>query len=107
MVDHFEMSGRDNRRSEPRKRTRIRAWADPGGIAPVVDCLVVDVSKEGARIASVSGVPLPDSFTLSDDSKSEMGAATVKWRTGNEVGVKLDKRKKRTESLPRIPTMPW
>src|SRR5579872_4455998 len=90
MADHFEMTGRDNRRIGPRKRARIRAWADPGGVAPVVDCLIVDVSKEGARIASVSGAPLPSSFTLADDAKSEIGAATVVWRTGNEVGVKFE-----------------
>ena len=89
MADHFEMTGRDNRRKEPRKRARVRAWADPGGVAPVVDCVIVDVSKEGARIASVSGAPLPNSFTLSDDSKRELGAATVRWRDGDQVGVKF------------------
>jgi hypothetical protein len=92
VADHFEMTGRDNRRIEPRKRARIRAWADPGGVAPVVDCMIVDVSKEGARIASVSGASLPGSFTLADDAKSEIGVATVVWRTGNEVGVKFDGR---------------
>jgi hypothetical protein len=93
VADQFQMSGRDNRRGQARTRTRIRAWADPGGVAPVIDCLVVDVSKDGARIASLTGASLPDTFILTDDAKSEMGAANVKWRAGNEVGVMLDKRK--------------
>jgi PilZ domain len=93
VADHFEMTARDNRRNEPRKRARIRAWADPGGVAPVVDCVIVDVSKDGARIASVSGTPLPSSFTLADGAKSEIGAATVMWREGNEVGVKFERPK--------------
>ena len=94
MADSFEMTGRDNRRLEARKPTRIRAWADPGGVAPVVDCVIVDVSNEGARVASVKGSPFPNTFTLTEDSKSEMGAATVIWRAGNEVGVKFERPKK-------------
>ena len=94
MADSFEMTGRDNRRLEARKRTRLRAWADPGGVAPVVDCLIVDVSRDGARVASVNGDPFPNTFTLTEDSEREMGAATVMWRAGNEVGVKFDRPKK-------------
>jgi hypothetical protein len=94
VADSFEMTGRDNRRLEARKRRRLRAWADPGGVAPVVDCVILDVSKDGARVSSVNGDPFPNAFTLTEDSKSEMGAATVMWRVGNEVGVKFERPKK-------------
>jgi hypothetical protein len=82
-----------NRRRHPRRRTRIRAWADPGGVAPVVDCLVTDVSEGGASLVSVTGAELPDKFELQLDTHRKMGQAEVAWRTGAAVGVKLDKPK--------------
>jgi hypothetical protein len=54
VADSFGMIGRDNRRLEARKPKRVRAWADPGGVAPVVDCVIVDISKDGARVKSVN-----------------------------------------------------
>jgi hypothetical protein len=82
-----------NRRRHPRRATRIRAWADPGGVAPVFDCVVLDVSEGGASVASVTGADLPDTFELQLDTRSKMGQAKVAWRKGAAVGVKLDKSK--------------
>ena len=82
-----------NRRRQPRRPTRIRAWADPGGAAPVVDCVVIDVSEGGASVMSQSGVELPDTFELQVDMRKSMGHAEVAWRNGNAVGVRLEKRK--------------
>ena len=93
MADHFEMTGRDDRRRKARKPTRIQAWADPGGAAPAVDCVIVDISEESARIASVTGAPIPEAFTLQDDAKNEVGEATVMWRAANAAGVKIVKPK--------------
>ena len=82
-----------NRRRHTRRRTRIRAWADPGGVAPVVDCVVLDVSEGGANVIAVNGADLPDAFELQLDARNKMGRAEVAWREGAEVGVKLDKSK--------------
>ena len=90
--DDPSLDGR-NRRRHPRRRTRIRAWADPGGVAPVFDCVVLDVSAGGASVMSVTGVDLPDKFELQLDNRSKMGQAKVAWRKGAAVGVKLDKPK--------------
>ena len=93
LIDSYEnsfLNGR-NRRSHPRRRTRIRAWADPGGVAPVYDCVVLDVSEGGASVVSVTGVDLPDSFELQLNAHSKLGKAKVAWRDGAAVGVKLDK----------------
>jgi hypothetical protein len=83
-----------NRRRHPRRHTRIRAWADPGGAAPVVDCVVLDLSESGANVMSVTGVDLPETFELQVDMRNKMGQAEVMWRDGASVGVKLDKPKK-------------
>jgi hypothetical protein len=91
VADHFEMSGRDDRRRQTRKPTRIRAWADPGGVAPAADCVIVDLSEDGACVASVNGAPLPNKFKLQVDAKSDVGDAEVMWRGENAVGVKFEK----------------
>ncbi len=86
------LADRDRRR-HLRRQARIRAWADPGGAAPVVDCVVLDVSEGGANVMSVNGTDLPDNFELQLDTRSKMGRAEVAWRNGAAVGVKLDKPK--------------
>ena len=92
IYDSSFLEGR-NRRRHPRRRARTRAWADPGGVAPVVDCVVLDVSEGGASVVSVTGADLPDAFELQLDTRRTMGKAKVAWRSGVAVGVKLDKSK--------------
>ncbi len=91
-MDHFGenpfLRDHDRRRSR-RRAAHTRAWADPGGIAPVVDCLIVDVSEEGAGVAALNGAELPDAFQLEVDVANAVGEAQVAWRTGRAVGVKL------------------
>jgi hypothetical protein len=84
-----------DRRLKSRRATRMRAWADPGGIAPVVDCVIVDVSDEGASVTALNGAELPDSFHLQVDTANALGEAKVVWRKGSTVGVKLAKPNKR------------
>jgi hypothetical protein len=92
IYDNPFLEGR-NRRRHPRRRARMRAWADPGGVAPVVDCVVLDVSEGGASVIAVNGADLPDAFELQLDARKTMGQAQVAWRDGAAVGVKLDKAK--------------
>ena len=77
------------RRKKRRRATRLRAWADPGGVAPVVDCLIVDVSEDGASVAPLHGAELPDAFHLQVDRANPVGEAEVVWRKGRAVGVRL------------------
>jgi hypothetical protein len=92
IYDSVYLEGR-NRRQHPRRRARMRAWADPGGVAPVVDCIVLDVSEGGANVIAVNGADLPDAFELQLDAHRSMGKAQVAWRSGVAVGVRLDKSK--------------
>jgi hypothetical protein len=79
------------RRKNRRRATQVRAWADPGGIAPVVDCVIVDVSEDGASVKALHGAELPDAFHLQVDRANPVGEAKVAWREGSAVGVKLAK----------------
>ena len=51
--------------------------------------MIVDLSRGGARIASVDGAAIPDAFTIAVNRQNELGAAIVMWRAGIEVGVKF------------------
>ena len=81
----------DERRRKPRKSSGARVWADPGGVLPVVDCRIIDITEDGAQVAALSGRPLPDKFLLQHEATRILGEAHVVWRNGNLVGVKLIK----------------
>ncbi len=78
-----------DRRVGKRRTVNVSAWADPGGAWPVIDCRIIDLTSEGARVASASGVELPEVFQLRADSTKVIGVVEVRWRRGNQVGVKF------------------
>ena len=85
------LKGRERRR-ESRRAMRLRAWADPGGIAPVVDCVIVDISEGGARLRPLMCAPddVPDRFTLLLSSCGRVRRAChVAWRSESDVGVQF------------------
>ncbi len=83
MMDHNE------RRTRKRKPFNSSAWADPGGILPVIDCKILNISEDGARVIAPPGVEMPQVFQLQIDSSRALVAAEVVWRERNEVGVKF------------------
>jgi len=78
-----------DRRTRRRKAINSRAWADPGGILPVIDCRIVDFTEDGARVVAPPGVEMPAIFQLQIDSSRILGAAEVIWREHNHVGVRF------------------
>jgi hypothetical protein len=89
-IDDF--SGDNDRRDEDRKIHNIPVWADPGGVLPVVDCEILDISDGGARVRPVKiDVEMPDAFTLQIDASCSLGEVNVVWRGERSVGVKFAK----------------
>ena len=89
-IDDF--SGDNDRRNKDRKIENIRAWADPGGVLPVVDCQILDISDGGAQVRPVKiDVEMPDAFTLQIDASHSLGDVNVVWRGERSVGVKFAK----------------
>ena len=78
-----------DRRRAKRKAYRSSAWADPGGILPVIDCRIVNLTEDGARVIAPPGVEMPQVFQLQIDSSRILGAAEVMWREDNHVGVRF------------------
>jgi hypothetical protein len=77
------------RRRRARRPLHSPAWADPGGILPVIDCKIIDLTDEGARVTAAPGVEIPDVFQLQIDSQRILGAVEVVWRGYRQVGVKF------------------
>ncbi len=93
-IDDF--SGDNDRRDKDRKIQNIRAWADPGGVLPVVDCEILDISDGGAQVRPMQiDVEMPDAFTLQIDASRNLGEVNVVWRGERSVGVKFAKRRSR------------
>ncbi|HEY3719748.1 MAG TPA: PilZ domain-containing protein [Roseiarcus sp.] len=89
-IDDF--SGDNDRRDKDRKIQNIPAWADPGGVLPVVDCQILDISDGGAQVRPVKiDVEMPDAFTLQIDASRSLGEVNVVWRGERSVGVKFAK----------------
>jgi hypothetical protein len=82
-------------RSERRQKTRrlfdISAKLFTGVDAPVWDCVVMDISENGARIALDTSDNVPERFTLLLVSYGRTSRpCRVVWRAGRQVGVKFE-----------------
>lgn len=89
MAGHEQAENIAERRRRIRRAMQSPAWADPGGILPVIDCRIIDLSDGGARVSAAPGVDIPDVFQLQIDSQRILGAVEVVWRGYRQVGVKF------------------
>jgi len=82
------------RRVNARRPSNARVWADLGGVLPVVDCKILDLSETGAQLLVLQEVELPQHFQLQHDSSRILGTVEVVWRKENRVGVRFCTRTK-------------
>ena len=75
------------RRAIPRKPTTLRGKAFPGGF----DCVVKDYNERGARIQFVGPCADKDQFILVVWSTGLAFEGQVRWRAGEEVGLRFVK----------------
>ncbi len=79
--------------SRERRRNFRVEWTSPASIEPGdgrgrLNCVVINLSNGGARIACTE--PLPDEFTLRlTPGKGRPRASRVVWRRGQEIGVQF------------------
>ena len=91
MDNAFNGTKETDRRKKTRRHSGASIWADPGGVLPVIDCKILDISDEGAMVRAMRGGALPDRFILQHETFNILGEAEVIWRNGNVVGVKIDR----------------
>lgn len=75
------------RRSSPRKRSFLQGRLLFNGRQSAIDCVVRDLSDDGARVAFSAAVAIPDIVELVLPSKEETFRARVAWRRGEEAGL--------------------
>jgi hypothetical protein len=97
------MSGHDERRRLPRRRTRLSAAVVSGD--EVVACTVRDKSHTGARLLIETGKSVPDGFHLLELTTGDLHRAQVIWRDAAFVGVTLQDR--RSLDQPRAEDQPF
>jgi PilZ domain len=79
-----------DRRKEPRRLVDLAATLFTSVDAPVWDCVVMDISTHGARLAVESGTAIPDQFTLLLSANGRASrCCLVMWRAGHQLGVKF------------------
>ena len=73
-------------------RHRVFKPAKLVGQASVLDCIVRDISANGARLALISTTGLPETIDLSFDAGRTLRLCRVVWRTPTEIGVEFKER---------------
>jgi hypothetical protein len=77
----------DERRRSQRQRSLLRGRVYFNNGRCSMDCLIRDISYEGARIVFSDPVILPDAVRLANPKKNRMIDASVRWRRGLTIGV--------------------
>jgi hypothetical protein len=77
----------NERRSGSRKRSFLQGRIFYNHRRNSIDCLVRDLSAQGARLKFPGAVATPDVVELHIPNKDETFRATVQWRAADEMGV--------------------
>jgi hypothetical protein len=80
------------RRGKPRQKSFLRGCIYFNNRRSVLDCLVRDLTEEGARIIFSHTVNVPDVVELYIPQKEQTLRAYVKWRRGDDVGLDFTNR---------------
>lgn len=78
-----------HQRMAVRQRSFLRATINFNNACSTFDCLIRDISPEGARLDFSGAVSTPDVIDLHIPQKEQTLYARVMWRNGEEVGVKF------------------
>lgn len=74
------------RRSTPRHRT-LKGGSIIFGLAAGIDCVIRNLSDQGAALEVDSPVGIPDDFTLLIRPETVKRNCHVEWRSANRIGV--------------------
>jgi hypothetical protein len=80
------------RRGSPRQKSFLRGCIYFNNRRSVLDCLVRDLTEDGARIIFSHTVNVPDIVELYIPQREQTLRAHVKWRRGDDVGLDFTNR---------------
>jgi hypothetical protein len=75
------------RRRSTRQKSFLRGCVYFNKRRNALDCLIRDISSEGARIIFSGTVNVPDQIELYIPQKEQTLRARVQWRHGDEIGL--------------------
>jgi hypothetical protein len=75
------------RRQSARQKSFLRGCVYFNKRRSTLDCLIRDISSEGARIIFSDSVNVPDIVELYIPQKEQTVRARVQWRHGDEIGL--------------------
>jgi hypothetical protein len=88
-------------RAQTRARTRLRsAKVIDANNAFLCEALVHDRSPDGMRLLLARNVGLPSRFGVFDDENGELVTATLAWRRGHTIGLRIARRGPPTPMTP-------
>src|SRR5215831_21122800 len=79
----------DERRANSRQRRLIGAKIVFNNNSSVIDCIVRDLSPQGARLLVASLVGIPDRFDLRIDRSRACHPSKIIWRANGQIGVRF------------------
>jgi len=80
----------NERRTSSRKKAFLQGRIFFNNRRTSLDCLIRDLSEQGAKLKFFSAVATPDVVELYIPNKDESYRARVQWRVGDDVGVVFD-----------------
>lgn len=75
------------RRRSTRQKSFLRGRLYFNNRRSAVDCLIRDISRQGARVLFSDAVSVPDFIELYIPQKEQTVRAHVQWRHGEELGL--------------------
>ena len=79
----------ENRRSDPRHEVRIPGKLILAEGARTLDCLILDMSKGGARVSVGVQMDLPEKVYLWQSAADAVFDCEVRWRESKYVGLRF------------------
>jgi hypothetical protein len=83
------MASMDERRKLPRQRT-FKGGAIIFGTAPVVECMIRNMTDVGAGLEVGAPAAVPDRFTLLIKPEGRKRNCQVIWRQSGKIGVRFE-----------------
>lgn len=81
----------ENRRRTHRSRTCLEGRVVFNHRQSTMDCIVRNLSANGARIALADYATLPDDFDITICRRRELYKATVIWRSATDIGLSFSR----------------
>ncbi|MGV7033177.1 PilZ domain-containing protein [Methylobacterium symbioticum] len=79
----------DGRRTSPRSNAFIFGHLHPETDDAAIECMIWDISPEGAMIEVPDQNAVPDRFGLTVPGEDTARTATVMWRAGRRLGLRF------------------